>query len=126
MHSATGEVLFRGTGAVTTSKSLLLLSVSVQPLVLRTAPCVLTKAVPLFTVVLPSPLLEAPYETKSMIPVAGKPHGVAVAPHPSPVAPFTKATFPEPALNDKLVVVKSAVTGKSAPAVPTVPHCTSK
>ena len=60
VHSATGEVLLRGTGAVTTSKSLLLLSVSVQPLVFRTAPCVLTNAVPLFTVVFPSPLLEAP------------------------------------------------------------------
>src|SRR5688572_17758855 len=51
------DALFLGTGAVCTIKSLLLLSVSWQPLFFLTAPCVLVSATPLFTVTPPSALL---------------------------------------------------------------------
>src|SRR6187401_504353 len=58
-----GEDELRGTGAVTASKSALLLSVSVQPPVIgdRTAPCEETSGDPLLTEVPPSPLPAEPF-----------------------------------------------------------------
>ena len=116
-----GEDVLRGTGLVTTVKSLLLLSVSVHPLPLRTLPCVLTNAVPLFTGTPPSALFEVPYATKSMIRGSGKEQGVAVAPQPSVAVVLVKATLPLVPEIVRLVVTTSGVTGSAVPAVPVGP-----
>jgi hypothetical protein len=116
-----GEARLRGTGFVTTVKSLLLLSVSIHPLALRTAPCELVNAVPLFTDAPPSALFAAPYETKSRIRASGKVQGVAVAPHSSAVVVLVKATLPLVPDILRLVVTTSGVTGSGAPAVPAGP-----
>jgi hypothetical protein len=60
-HNATLEAMFRGTGAVITSKSRLLLSVSVHPPVFLTPPRVEFIAEPLFTDEPPSPLPAVPF-----------------------------------------------------------------
>src|SRR5688572_12847348 len=91
------EEELRGTGADTTSKSLLLLSVSWQPLVFLTDPCELVNAAPLFTLAPPSALLAVPHATRSTIMECGRVHGVAVAPHPKEEAWLERTTLPDEA-----------------------------
>ena len=121
----------RGTGAVTTSKSLLLLFVSWQPPTLRTPPWVDVRAAPLLTDVPPSPLPAVPFPaapqaTQSTIYVSCvASQGVAVAPQVlSGSRPVTRATLPFVPDIFKLPVIASGVTGKAAPALPAVPSWT--
>src|SRR5947207_1797447 len=120
-----GLAAVRGTRpvpVVATTKSLLLLSVSWQPLDLRTPPLVELSALPLFTVVPPSPLFDAPHATESTMRASGSVHGVAVAPQPSAVPLLTRATLPLEADMLKPPEVKSAL--KFAPRVPAPPSFT--
>src|SRR5436190_1251904 len=70
-QGAAAVAMFLGTGAVTTSKSLLLLSVSWQPFSLRTPPCDEVSETPLLTDGLPpspvpgAPLPPVPYAAQS-------------------------------------------------------------
>jgi hypothetical protein len=122
-HTFTEEVEFLGTGLVTTSKSVKLLSVSWQPFIFRTAPVVMLKAA---TAAPPSALFAVPQESTSTIVVDGNVQGVAVAPQPRAVATFTNAIFPLAAPRLRLAEIKSGVTGRSTPAAPAVPTCISR
>ena len=107
---------------VATRKSAEFESVSWQPSDFRMPPRLELRLVPLFTVVPPSPLLEAPQATRSTIRESGRAQGVKVAPQPSALPMFASATFPLAAPMLRLPDVRSAV--KFAPSVPAPPSLT--
>ena len=130
-HNTTADALLRGTGAVITSKSRLLLFVSVHPAPLRTPPCVDVSDMPLFTDVPPSPFPAepfpaAPYATQSTIRAScAALQGIADDPQVLiGSALVTRAIFPLEADIAAFVVTASGVTGNWVPEEPADPSWT--
>src|ERR1043166_496832 len=116
------DAVLRGIGPVMMSKSLLLLSVSWQPLFFRTFPCVLTSEAPPLVAAPPSALFAVPYATRSIMSALGSVQGVAVAPQTFGwKAAVTSATLPFVAERLRFVVVSSGVTGNGLPPDPGIP-----
>src|SRR5207244_802337 len=107
-----GEDELRGTGPLTTVKSLELLSVSVVPPPLRTAPVVVLSA----ATAVPSGQFEVPYATLSTsVPETSEPH-----------ATFAFSALNRPTLPDVALIfaglVEGGVLGRGRPELPTVPN----